>query len=499
MKLLRLHTVRLMLTALMVLSATTSCYNYSGDDDLDLMDVGTAANYINITISVRAGQYLATRGLPNGGEDGDGREKGIDTRENEVEGVTLIFYQDAANTTAGVNASADNAATTTIDYAVYYGVTRDDSHAFTHPTGHTDEVFYTTGDKKLTAPLSSDNKYRLLVVANANLTGSITAGTTTLAQVRDMVLSSVYTGSGKGTDASKFVMTSADDTELTFNSYTDDKERNRRIFNFDNIHIERLAARIDYWAKYSNGYKTSTDNTAYTTAGYEYTVKKPNGTDSEDRFVLTRITPFNLNNGDEYIVKRTNDGTNPYLHDETTANWVVDPNTSRKNSTDNYASYASRLADVVTTFQNEYTVAMSAEQSNRLTIDTHDNIVLGYAKENTLSSSGVSPLYYHATGLAFEGYYYNKGKGTGTRYVFYYFIRHQGEQDAAYQAFNNDNINTDATKALVCPSSPAMNFGIVRNNIYRISIEKITSMGGTIKIAVKEMHWRHVDNPVIYL
>jgi len=41
----------------------------------------------------------------------------------------------------------------------------------------------------------------------------------------------------------------------------------------------------------------------------------------------------------------------------------------------------------------------------------------------------------------------------------------------------------------------------VRNNIYRISIDKITEDDTTPKITIKieEEKWRHVDNPTIYL
>ena len=44
-----------------------------------------------------------------------------------------------------------------------------------------------------------------------------------------------------------------------------------------------------------------------------------------------------------------------------------------------------------------------------------------------------------------------------------------------------------------------MNYGIVRNNIYRVTIEQINVVLGTIKIKLEEKHWRHVDNPTIYI
>jgi hypothetical protein len=44
-----------------------------------------------------------------------------------------------------------------------------------------------------------------------------------------------------------------------------------------------------------------------------------------------------------------------------------------------------------------------------------------------------------------------------------------------------------------------MNHGIVRNNIYRVSIESFSAVEGTITLKVEEEKWRHVDNPPIYI
>ena len=84
------------------------------------------------------------------------------------------------------------------------------------------------------------------------------------------------------------------------------------------------------------------------------------------------------------------------------------------------------------------------------------------------------------------------GTGDGVKRIYYYFIRHQGEQEDAYDAWTADNI--DETKSLLCPSTPTMNFGIVRNNIYRISIEKITEDS---KIKVKM--WDKFTHSTIYM
>jgi hypothetical protein len=75
---------------LLLLLPLASC-STSGDDEWQ--NRADAVNYINITLSVSAGNEQLTRAnAPVGGEEGDGRENGIDTRENEVDGVTVIFY-----------------------------------------------------------------------------------------------------------------------------------------------------------------------------------------------------------------------------------------------------------------------------------------------------------------------------------------------------------------------------------------------------------------------
>ena len=470
--------------ALMLLSLLASSCQWITDDYDDETAGSSDTNYIKLTLHVRASAAV-TRANPTGGEDGDGREKGIETRENKVDGVTVIFYQNAD----GINASAASAAATPIDFVAYYE-TRADGNAYDRYSG---ELCYTTDEQELDASLDITKTYHILVVANADLTGSITTGnaaTTSLADVRDMMQISAYTGSGVAVDASKFVMTSEsnEDDVISFHYSTYDKTTNRRIYTFDNIHIERMAARIDFWAK----------NATYTTTQDHYGYEYPVVGSATDKFVLTSITPFNLNigtdTGNEYLFKRTDD-TAPYLANETLTNWVIDPYTASKTGSTPPPYLQSQLANVVTNWPGTYNVTMSSQQNNKLTEDNSDDIILAYTKENTVTAT--TPLYYYATGLAFEGYYYRNGSTTGERHVFYYYIRHQGESNQAYTAMKADELSTTATITSL-GSSTAMNYGIVRNNIYRVSIESIT-MGGWIKIAIEEKPWRHVYNPTIYL
>ena len=530
MKLMRLHIVRLLLMALIVLPAVTSCYNY---DEEGSVVYGDATKYINITLSVSASNEAVTRATPVGGETGDGLEKG-NNRENLVNTISIFFYED----NAGINTSDEN---TKVAFFATYPVTKTDNYYGTHnhqlggdsPAGwagenNDNEVIYSTGDQLLDAnALDVTKTYHAIVVANApyTLLSDIIVNETTIAQVREMVVSTVYDGTGVNIDAQNFVMSSERDATVTFTNRKVDNDRNTITYYFECIHIERLAARIDFWAKTKDPDQTTPtyieagyDADTYDHAGYVYNVGKKDADEKQDHFVLTSITPFNVMNGNEYLLKRTNNETNPYLAKETTTNWVLDPYSALsggKNGTAHPDYLVSKLTDVKTNIANDFNIVLSTCQTattgttegKKFSIAensvTADNIIIGYPKENTLNG-GITPLYYYATGLAFEGYYYKKtatkdasGKYTGgTRKVFYHFLRHQGEQDAAYSALTDETLNTE-TK---CPVSPAMNFGIVRNNIYRVSIESITPDENDIKVTlkIKVKKWdKFVHTPII--
>lgn len=492
-----------------------SCQMVTGDYD-DEIEASSTPNYINVTISVSANNNPVTRANPTGGEYGDGWEKGKD-RENLVNNITLIFYQD--NT--GINIDSEEA---TVACVKRYAVTPMDNtgthnHKETEPaTGYYDEeVLYTTGNQKLDeTQLVIGQSYKVLVVANAFI--SATAGDK-IKDIRDQFINKVYDGTGVGIYATNFVMTSETDATVTLTNPEDESANgeNKKIYYFDCIHIERLAARIDFWAKTKDPDATTTymaaayDANTYDHAGYVYNVgqKDPGPEGNQDHFVLTSITPFNVMNGNEYYFKRTNDADSPYLKDETTTNWVLDPYTDTKTNDEHPSYLVSTLDELKTLLAADnhlapaYEIKTSTQQGVTDAIFdvkegsvTADNLIIGYPKENTLKG-GETPLYYYATGLAFEGYYYKKNATTGgERKVFYHYLRHQGDQDI-YQAHTNETLSTTAT----CLASPAMNFGIVRNNIYRVSIESITPDNNDlhVKLLIKVKKWDKFVHAPIYM
>ena len=216
------------------------------------------------------------------------------------------------------------------------------------------------------------------------------------------------------------------------------------------------------------------------------------------------MTPFNLYNDQEYLFKRVRSnwtGATPaiyYLGDESTTNYVVDPKTANKdNSNTNQPVYLSPIAEEMS---NSYTQAMSSLSDGQAftAADGYNSVIIAYPKENTLMPG--SHLKKYATGIAFEAKYYANPDATPITRVYYHYLRHQGEltENGSYQARQWNELNADESISSHNPIVP-MNYGIVRNNIYRVSIEGFNTVEGTIKIKIEEKHWRHVDNPTIYI
>ena len=492
------------------------------EDDSDCpKDENIAASYINLTIAVSNGDsHSRTREgeLPTGGENGDGREAGFE-RENAVTGITLILYKDAN----GINTTNDPK----LDFVRYFPVTLEDRDDQGTPyTTKTREAYYTTGDQPIGRPnLDFSDKYHAIVIANQMLPSSIIEGTSTLSEIRDYTTSIIYSGNATQPASScvNFVMSSEADNTINFGAVTGTNlDGSTHTKGKDILYdlsgqplvIERMAARIDFWSANSTGY----DDTNYSKKGYVYNVTGS----TTDKFVVTGIVPFNLNNGhstygSEYLLKRQcADKDNlvatkiSRLADETLSSYVIDPKTLSKTSgTPTLTSPLGGLytliggeggtVDVESTINNPYyhsIESMHGSATASSTIDSKENVIVCYPMENTLLPT--TPLYYYATGIAVVGYYYKNGTGAGTRYVYLGYLRHQGE-DASYniQPYTTP-LATDATMG----TTKAMNFGIVRNNIYRVSINSIDKKGDDtpmITLHIKVKKWDKFEHAPIYM
>lgn len=186
----------------------------------------------------------------------------------------------------------------------------------------------------------------------------------------------------------------------------------------------------------------------------------------------------------------------PYLAEEFATNYVIDPNTAGKTATSPtyYNNTLTYLVGIDETnlslsaatgyFQAANALYVSSTQKAKFTGDgDKDNFILCYPRENTLSTS--SPLYYYATGVAIEGDYYPAGSAAdwtkAKHFIYYGYLRHQGEGTGPYIIKARTDLST--TETYTTP----MNFSVVRNNLYRISIDKITEKGELeLKIMVKK-------------
>lgn len=498
-----LFTITLLLTA---------CQFEDDQQCPDNNNVG--ASYINLTIAVSNGGQRGTRAgdpEPTGGENGNGREAGFE-RENAVTGITLVLYKADA---AGINTTA--APSPTLDFVRYFPVILGgrDEKGTTYGTKK-EEAYYTTGDQPIgKSNLDFSGSYHAIVIANQILPSTIVEGTSTLSDLRDLTTPYVYSGNPTlpASSCGNFVMSSEQDNIIDFSAATKTEDVvGDKYYDLSNqpLMIERLAARIDFWAANSTGY----DATTYSKKGYVYNVTGS----TTDKFVVTGIVPFNLVNGNttygnEYFFKRirtniSDASTTIRLADETTATYVIDPMTMEKTETTT-PGLTSSLEGIYTlindasklesTTDNPYYHSIESMQSSATassTIDDKENVVVCYPMENTLLPSA-SKLYYHATGIAIIGYYYQGGTGTGKRYVYLGYLRHQGEATSYdISPYTSPLGTTD-----MMPETPAMNFGIVRNNIYRVSINSVTITPDSprLKIKIEETKWRHVDNPEIYI
>ena len=531
----RIHITSFLLVVVLTLLTCVAC---SSHDDAPMEYGGN--KYINLSIAVSTSGHAGTRTgeIPAGGENGDGREAGF-KRENEVTGVTLFFYEAAD----GINASDE----TTISYTVYYPVSpaqvkRDQSPKSesditdeTRPNDSADEYVFTTGDRRLEVnKIIPSKEYHVIAVLNDDLS---LEGLTTLGKVRDYRFSTLYSGKGNAENCTNFVMTSEQDFTLKLSDVTPTVEGKNQYYRLETpLRVERLAARIDFQTEYGSGKVCQGYNSIY--KGYEYNVGS-----TADKFVVTAITPFNVytksaTRGGEYLIKRLTDSFESakikYLEDEASGApetdkycYVLDPETKDKESawtSDNMVntlkgtgglnddltlSFSGKAVDAYPYQTIELLYATLHEQGGsdsytgglklmESSVNTGDIVIIGYPMENTLGPK--AKLYDCATGLSIEGDYYQGGfSGTKTHLIYYGFLRHQGESSGSYATYPMTT-NLTELQAKTCSASIPMNYSVVRNNIYRVSIESITPRSSTdplLKIKVKK--WDPYLHAPIYM
>lgn len=392
--------------------------------------------YLQVKVTVEgSGDTRASRAItePLGGEDGNGREPGIN-HENDVNSLTVLLYKSDNN-----DLSEDDA---TIDYV----------YTFTN-LNKTSTSTYTTAPKEIDAAIVNKN-YHVIVIANADDMTS-RCKVQKIKDVRDLQMSKVCTRDADITKFSNFIMSSKKDAKIDFSGKSGSgTEAKPYLVDVD---IERLAARIDI---IPNAEYDDTDK------GYYYNVM--DGTNVIGGFKLESVTPSKVMTKGEYLIKRVSSdaavSSVTYFGEElmdatskASTNYVVCPWTNIHTST--------------TLSNAEGPISYNVQE-----VASSKSYILDYVMENTTTDNKED----YSTGLIFKGKYYEEtewDKATtrpttgaiGTEKEYTYTLRHSDPSGSG-------------------TTSDPMHFGVVRNNIYQVKVEGVEgkSKGLTLTIHVRK-------------
>lgn len=408
--------------------------------------------YLQVKVTVEgSGDTRASRATsgPDGGEDGDGREPGIN-HENDVNSLTVLLYQSSKN-----DLSEDEA---TIGYVyTFTGLT-----ASTPSSGG--NVTYSTGPREID-PVIVGKDYHVLVIANAGDMTSKCKGKK-ISEVRDMQMDKVCTRNDDIANFSDFVMSSKKDAKIDFSGTSGSgTETNPYLVDVD---IERLAARIDI-----------IPNATYDDTGKGYYYNVMDGTNVVGGFKLESVTPTKVMTKGEYLIKRVSS-------DNTLASITyygkeeMDPTT--KASTNYVVCPWTKVRTGLTLSNAEGPISYNVQK-----VASSESYILDYVMENTTTNNKED----YSTGLIFKGKYYESSewdaknhrpiagaKGTDKEYT--YTLRHSDPSGSG-------------------TISDPMHFGVVRNNIYQVKVEGVEGKSKGLKLTIHVVPWAHYDHgEVIY-
>ena len=438
------------LLALLLVMSFASCASDT-TSDLPLPSKDMKA-YLQVKVTVDgSGDTRASRAAkgPYGGEDGDGRETGIN-HENDVNSLAVLLYKSDKDDLSEADA--------TIDYVyTFTGLT-----ASTPSSGG--NVTYTTNPREID-PIIVGKDYRVLVIANAGDMTSSCKGKK-ISEIRDMQMDKVCTRNDDITNFSDFVMSSKKDAKIDFSGKSGSgTEAKPYLVDVD---IERLAARIDI---IPNAEYDDTDK------GYYYNVM--DGTNVIGGFKLESVTPSKVMTKGEYLIKRVSSdaavSSVTYFGEElmdatskASTNYVVCPWTNIHTST--------------TLSNAEGPISYNVQE-----VASSKSYILDYVMENTTTDNKED----YSTGLIFKGKYYEEtewDKATtrpttgaiGTEKEYTYTLRHSDPSGSG-------------------TTSDPMHFGVVRNNIYQVKVEGVEGKSKGIKLTIHVVPWAHYDHgEVIY-
>lgn len=360
--------IRSLLVLLLVMSFTSCVRDNISDFPMHNGDMKT---YLQVQVTVENSGYTRTSRAvsgPQGGEDGDGREQGIN-KENDVNSLTVLLYKSDKNDLSEADA--------TIDYVYTFTGLKSSSS--------TSGVTYTTGPREID-PVIVGKNYHVLVIANAGDMTSRCKGKK-ISEIRDMQMDKVCTRNDVIANFTDFVMSSKTDAKIDFTKEGSETDPYRV-----DVNIERLAARIDI-----------IPNETYDAASNAYYYNVMDGTNVVGGFKLESVTPSKVLTKGEYLIKRVSSDAAvsavTYFGleemDATTkasTNYVVCPWTKDPGLTLSNAEGSASLYNV-----KETTVGEAS-------------YILDYVMENTTTDNDEL----HSTGLIFKGKYYEETEWDAT-------------------------------------------------------------------------------------
>ena len=403
--------------------------------------------YLQVKVTAEgSGDTRASRAdkEPDGGEDGNGREPGIN-KENDVNSLTVLLYNSDKD-----DLSDDNAI---IDYVYTFTGLKSSSS--------TGGVTYTTGPREID-PVIVGKNYHVLVIANAGDMTSRCKGKK-ISEIRDMQMDKVCTRNDGIANFTDFVMSSKTDAKIDFSGKSGSGTGTESDPYMVDVNIERLAARIDI-------IPTATfDGTSHC---YYYNVM--DGTNVIGGFKLESVTPTKVMTKGEYLIKRVSSDAAvsavTYFGEE-----KMDATT--KAST-NYVVCPWAMDRAGLTLSNAEGPASLYNVKNTTSTSTTDpSYILDYVMENTTTDNAED----NSTGLIFKGKYYESSEWDATKHRPIAGAKGT-EKDYTYTIRHSDPNGTG-------PSTAPMYYGIVRNNIYQIKIEGVVGKTKGLKLTIHVRKW----------
>ena len=444
----KMKTIIRSLLVLLLVMSFTSCVR-DNISDLPMLN-GDMKSYLQVQVTVEDSGYTRTSRAvsgPQGGEDGDGMEPGIN-HENEVNSLTILLYNSDND-----DLSQDEA---TIDYVYTFT-------GLTASTSSSGGVTYTTGPREID-PVIVGKNYHVLVIANAGNMASSCKGET-IKKIRDMIMSKVCTRNDDITKFSDFVMSSKNDAKIDFSGKSGSGTGTESDPYVVNVDIERLAARIDIipnetYDAASNAYYYDVKDGANVIGGFKLESVTPSKVMTKGEYLIKRVSPNKTLTPITYFGKEVMDATSM-----ASTNYVVCPwTTDRAGLTLGNAEGPASLYPVKNTTS---TSSATADAS----------YILDYVMENTTTDNKEE----NSTGLIFKGRYYESSewdatkhrpiasaKGTVKEYT--YTIRHSDPNGTG-------------------PSTAPMYYGIVRNNIYQVKIEGVIGKTKGLMLTIHVRKW----------